>query len=61
MHDATAVAKSAFSEVWVLWKAKLYRLWKDAAQNSLIVNTRCDDDLSAEELEQIRRFMRKGA
>jgi hypothetical protein len=27
MHDATAAAKDAFAEVWVLWKDKPYRLW----------------------------------
>lgn len=27
MHAATAAAKNAFAEVWVLWKDKPYRLW----------------------------------
>jgi len=37
MAEMTAPARKAFQQVWVLWKARLYRLWKDAERDTLIV------------------------
>ncbi len=35
---ATAIAKNAFSEVWVLWKARLYRTWRDGEAAKIVKN-----------------------
>jgi hypothetical protein len=37
MSESTAPAKNAFQEVWVLWKAQLYRLWNDGEPDNLRV------------------------
>jgi hypothetical protein len=29
LHDATKLAKASFTDIWLLWKHKLYHLWKD--------------------------------
>ena len=35
---ATAPAKNAFTEVWVLWGARLYRTWRDGNKAELVLN-----------------------
>ena len=33
---ATASAKDAFTEVWILWKARLYRIWRDGLAAEMV-------------------------
>jgi hypothetical protein len=37
LHDATELAKDTFTDVWVLWKHKLYHLWKDGERATGVV------------------------
>jgi hypothetical protein len=37
MADSTAVAKEAFAEVWVLWKARLYLVWQGGIETNRVV------------------------
>lgn len=36
--DATAPAKDAFTETWVLWSARVYRTWKGGASACMVRN-----------------------
>lgn len=35
LHDATALAKDDFTDVWVLWKHKLYHVWQDGQYSTV--------------------------
>jgi hypothetical protein len=37
MASSTAPAKDAFCQVWVLWKNRLYLIWENAQQNTLVM------------------------
>lgn len=69
MADDVEIAKSYFSEVWVLWHERLYLLWKDGLRSSQILGPLVDenddyapedDDLSDEDRELRERLFGPG-
>ena len=38
MADSTAVAKEAFAQVWVLWKARLYLVWDNGQEGGRVID-----------------------
>lgn len=43
MAASTASAKDAFSQVWVLWKRRMYLVWNDAERTALVVQLATQD------------------
>ena len=43
-HDATALAKDEFTEVWVFWGGNFYLLWRDGKHSSRVVQAHMQND-----------------